>query len=84
VESHVRDQPGRTRPRRLAEAQGSEAHPPERDRQCQVDLPRVLRPPLTPLLPAPTLSPGEYKVSAGELKVSRQVGLPHNPRGGPR
>ena len=27
-----------------------------------------------------TLSAGEYRVSAGELKVSRQVGLPCNPR----
>jgi hypothetical protein len=34
----------------------------------------------TPLLPALTLSAGEYKVSGGELKVSRQVGLPRNPR----
>src|SRR4051794_38664911 len=34
----------------------------------------------TPLLPALTLSAGEYRVSGGELKVSRQVGLPHNPR----
>ena len=32
----------------------------------------------TPLLPALTLSAGEYRVSGGELKVSRQVGLPHN------
>jgi hypothetical protein len=34
----------------------------------------------TPLLPALTLSAGEYRVSGGELKVSRQVGLPRNPR----
>jgi hypothetical protein len=26
------------------------------------------------------LSAGEYRVSGGELKVSRQVGLPRNPR----
>jgi hypothetical protein len=31
-------------------------------------------PPPTPLLPAPTLSAGEYKVSGGELKVSGRVG----------
>src|SRR5947209_14624966 len=31
-----------------------------------------------PLLPALTLSAGEYRVSGGELKVSRQVGLPRN------
>jgi len=37
-------------------------------------------PPPTPLLPALTLSAGEYRVSGGELKVSRQVGLPRNPR----
>jgi hypothetical protein len=36
-------------------------------------------PPPTPLLPALTLSAGEYRVSGGELKVSRQVGLPRNP-----
>ena len=30
-------------------------------------------PPPTPLLPALTLSAGEYRVSGGELKVSRQV-----------
>ena len=34
----------------------------------------------TPLLPAPTLSEGEYKVSSGELKVSGRVSLPRNPR----
>src|SRR5205085_6453582 len=34
----------------------------------------------TPLLPALTLSAGEYRVSGGELKMSRQVGLPRNPR----
>ena len=34
----------------------------------------------TPLLPALTLSAGEYRVSGGELKVSGQVGLPRNPR----
>jgi hypothetical protein len=34
----------------------------------------------TPLLPALTLSAGECRVSGGELKVSRQVGLPRNPR----
>ncbi len=33
-----------------------------------------------PLLPALTLSAGEYRVSGGELKVSRQVGLPRNSR----
>ena len=27
-----------------------------------------------------TLSAGEYRVGGGELKVSRQVGLPRNPR----
>jgi hypothetical protein len=37
-------------------------------------------PPPTPLLPALTLSAGEYRVSGGELKVSRQVGLPRNLR----
>jgi hypothetical protein len=39
-----------------------------------------------PLLPAPTLSAGEYKVSGGESRVSRQVGLPHNlrPRSKPK
>jgi len=31
--------------------------------------------PPTPLLLAPTLSAGDYRVSGGELKVSRQVGL---------
>jgi hypothetical protein len=31
-------------------------------------------PPPTPLLPIPTLSAGVYRVSGGELKVSRQVG----------
>jgi hypothetical protein len=31
-------------------------------------------PPPTPLLPAPTLSAGEYKVSGGELKVGGRVG----------
>jgi hypothetical protein len=36
-------------------------------------------PPLTPLLPAPALSAGEYKVSGDELKVSGSVGLPCNP-----
>ena len=36
-------------------------------------------PPPTPLLPALTPSAGEYRVSGGELKVSRQVGLPRNP-----
>jgi len=38
---------------------------------------------LTPsdaLLPAPTLSAGKYRVSGGKLKVSRQAGLPRNPR----
>ena len=35
--------------------------------------------PPTPLLPALTLSAGEYRVSGGELKVSRQMGLPRNP-----
>jgi hypothetical protein len=34
----------------------------------------------TPLLPAPTLSAGEHKVSGGESRVSRQVGLPHTLR----
>jgi hypothetical protein len=37
-------------------------------------------PPPTPLLPVPILSSGEYRVSGGELKVSRQVGLLYNPR----
>jgi hypothetical protein len=37
-------------------------------------------PPPTPLLPALTLSAGEYRVSGGELKVSRQVGLHRNSR----
>jgi hypothetical protein len=37
-------------------------------------------PPLAPLLTAPTLSAGEHKVSGGESKVSRQVGLPHSLR----
>ena len=36
--------------------------------------------PLTPLLRALTLSAGEHKVSGGESRVSRQVGLPHNLR----
>jgi hypothetical protein len=35
-------------------------------------------PPPTSRLPALTLSAGEYKASGGELKVSQQVGLPHN------
>ena len=35
-------------------------------------------PPPTPLLPVFTLSAGEYRVSGGELKVSRQMGLPRN------
>jgi hypothetical protein len=35
-----------------------------------------------PLLRAPTLSAGEYKVSGGELKVSGGVGLSRNPRTG--
>jgi hypothetical protein len=37
-------------------------------------------PPPTPLLRALTLSAGEHKVSGGESRVSRQVGLPHNLR----
>jgi hypothetical protein len=37
-------------------------------------------PPPTPLLRALTLSAGEHKVSRGESRVSRQVGLPHNLR----
>lgn len=32
---------------KLARAQGGVAHPPERERQCQLDLPLVLRPQLT-------------------------------------
>jgi hypothetical protein len=41
-------------------------------------------PPPTPLLPALTLSAGEYRVSGGELKVSRQVGLPRARRPKPK
>jgi len=37
-------------------------------------------PPPTPLLPALTLSAGEHKVSGGESKVSRRVGLPRSSR----
>jgi hypothetical protein len=37
-------------------------------------------PPPTPLLPALTLSAGEHKVSGGESKVSRRVGLPRSAR----
>jgi hypothetical protein len=40
-------------------------------------------PPSDALLPTPTLSAGEYRVSGGELKVSRQAGLPRNPRACP-
>jgi len=35
--------------------------------------------PSTPLLPTLTLSAGECKVTEGESKVSRLVGLPRNP-----
>jgi hypothetical protein len=42
-----------------------------REKQTEIRIEFTFHSPrLTPLLPAPTLSAGEYKVSGGELKVS--------------